>query len=96
MTQTVQVEPFVSRDAYGKATFGAAVSYRARVNFKTHFVRNNDAEQVVARGTAWLATSANITVNDRITLPDGSHPLLLDVNGENDEAGPLYVRLDFA
>lgn len=96
MTQVVTVEPFVSRDAYGAATYGAATDYQARVNYKSHFIRTADAEQVVARGTAWLAADGPISVNDRITLPDGSQPLLLDSNGENDEAGPLYVRLDFS
>lgn len=96
MTQTVTVEPFVSRDTYGAATYGTGVDYLARVNFKTHFIRTADAEEAVARGTAWLAADGPIGVNDRITLPDGSQPLILDSNAESDEAGPLYVRLDFA
>lgn len=96
MTQLVTVEPFISRDAYGAPTYGAPTTYRARINAKSHFIRTSDAEQVVARGMAWLAADGPISVNDRITMPDGSQPLILDSNAENDEDGPLYVRLDLA
>lgn len=96
MPATVSVARFQSRDAYGAPTFAAAVNYRARVDFRTRLVRGPNAEMVVARGRAWLATVDAITAEDRVTLPDGSVPIILQVNQVPDEAGPLYTSLDFA
>lgn len=96
MPLTVTVAPFVSRDSYGVATYGTARPYRARVNYKQHYIRKSEGEMVPARGMVWLATSDAISVNDRVTLPDGTTPLILESNGETDETGDtLYVRLDF-
>lgn len=97
MTDSVVVEPFVSRTTHGVPTYGAARDpYAARVNYQVHYVRNADGEQVVARGYAIIATTDTITVKDRITLADGTQPLILIANLETDEAGPLYTRIDFA
>lgn len=97
MTQAVTVQPFVSRNQYGAAAYASPLTYKARVNFKTHWVRGPEGEQIVARGVAWINTGDDtITVNDLVTLPDGTMPKILQVNGENDESGPLYTRLDFA
>lgn len=95
MTQTCTVESFIGRDSYGVATYGAAVTYRCRINYKTHLVRVSETEVKAARGMAWLATANTIDVNDRVVFQDGTVPLILVSNGENDENGPLYTRLDF-
>jgi hypothetical protein len=96
MPATVTVAPFVSRTSYGVPTYGAAVGYRARVSNKSQLVRNANAEEVVARGNVILATVAPITVSDKVTLPDGTTPLILVVNVESDETGPIYTKLFFA
>lgn len=96
MTDTVKVSPFIKRDTYGDPTYGKLSSYKARVNYETHFIRAATGEQVVARGWAIMATVNPVSVNDKISLPDGSSPLILTVNVETDEKGPLYTRLDFA
>lgn len=96
MPATVTVQRFLGRDSYGKPSFATAVSYRARVNNVTRLVRNAEGEQVVARGRAWLATVDPITTQDRVGLPDGTFPIILNVNQVPDESGPLYTSLDFA
>lgn len=97
MPLTVVVEPFVTRDQAGVATYGTAVSYRARVNNKAHNVIGPDGQMVLASGTVWLATTSSIGVDDRVTLPDGTIPRILASNGEYDETTTqLYSRLDLA
>lgn len=95
MSTSVQVEKFLSRTDAGVPTYASPKSYVARVNMKTHNVIGKDNQLVVARGMAWLDTVDAITVDDRITLDDGTQPILLIVNLTSDEAGPAYTRLDF-
>lgn len=94
MPATVKIERLTGRDRAGGPSYGPPSTYRARVNFKSHFVRGANGELVSARGTAWLATVDPITVRDRITLSDGTTPPMLVVNQESDESAPLYTRID--
>lgn len=95
MPLTIKVEPFLSRDKYGVAQYDEPVYYQARVNYKSNFIRGKDGEVVPSRGQMWVGTAELITVKDRLILPDGSEPQLLDVNGETDENGTiLYRRID--
>lgn len=97
MPSSVTVQGFLSRTQYGVASYASPRSYSARVSYKQRLVRAANGEQAVARGSAWLATSDVVTVQDLVTLPDGTVPILLAVNSEPDETGAaLYVRLDFA
>lgn len=95
MAATVTVERITGRDTYGKATYGAATTYIARVNNVQRNVIGPEGQMVVARGRAWLDTVDTITVNDRVTFADGSHPKLLNVNQVPDENGPAYTSFDF-
>ena len=95
MPHTVSVERFLGRADDGKASFGPPTDYRARVNMKTHNVLNAMNQLVVANGMAWLATVDPIKADDRITLPDGSKPIILVANVTPDENGDAYTRLDF-
>lgn len=96
MTDKVTVEAFLMRDSYGQAAYGSPMTYAARVNYSNHYVRTAEGEQVVARGYAIINRTDPISTMDRITLADGSTPLILVSNAETDETGPIYVRIDFA
>ncbi len=71
MRQTVSVAPFSSVDAYGKTTYGAAATYRARVTGKTRMVRDAQGREVVSSKTVYLLSNAAISPKDRITLSTG-------------------------
>lgn len=97
MNNQVVVEPLTSRNAYGVASYGSATPYAARTNNSIRRIMNKDGEQVVSRGGAIVASPVDIPIDSRITLDDGSQPLLLASNSEPDEdGGILYVRLYFA
>lgn len=95
MATTVTVERIASRDTYGKVTYGAATSYVARVSLVQRNVIGPEGQMVVAKGRAWLDTVDPFTVNDRVTLADGSIPILLAVDLVDDENGPAYTSFDF-
>jgi len=95
MAQTVTIAPFSGTSAYGATTYGAAVSYGARVIYKSKLIRTPDGAEKVARGQVWLATVNAISVQDQITLPDGTTPVILTVEQIPDENGPHHTKVYF-
>ena len=95
MATTVTVQAIVSRDTYGAPTYGPARTYVARVNNVQRNVIGPAGQLVVAKGRCWLDTVDAMSVNDLVTLADGSTPKLLNVNQVPDESGPAYSSFDF-
>jgi hypothetical protein len=95
MPATVTVQSMVGRADDGTPVYSSPNTYQARVSFKTRNTIGKDGQTVVARGRAWLDTVDRITVNDLITLDDGSNPIVLNVSQIADETGPAYTALDF-
>jgi len=77
MPHTVTVRARTGIDGYGKPSYAAGTSVRARVSFRPTKVRGADGQDVVARGTAILSEPLDVSPHDRLTLPDGSEPPIL-------------------
>jgi hypothetical protein len=86
LTQTITIESVASRDGYGKPAYGPARTYRARVVGKIRMVRDANGEERVSSATVHV-DATDIVPTDRITLPDGSQPLVLSVGSYPDERG---------
>jgi len=96
MSQTITIEPYLGSSAKDVPTFGPAKTFKCRTVMKSRNVLGRDGQEVVSRGYAIIGSIDPMTVNDRITLgDDGSQAVVLNLNPENDEIGPLYTRLDF-
>ena len=108
MPQTVSWERFQDRNDWGKPTYAAAVSHRARVVYQTEFVidqRQGGAElETTANGHVWFGPPTSnlgsgnppsVTAEDRITLPDGTQPNILRVDRFPDEDGDHHVKVYF-
>lgn len=99
MPFTVTYEAAATRDAYGKvSTYAAAISYRARVTY-THkrVVSRATGQDVVSSTQAWLAgVIAMLNVDDRITLPDGTTPLIISWDLSTDEKGNHHTKVFFS
>lgn len=95
MPATITVQRLTGRSPSGTPVYGATASYRARINNKIQNIIGRDGQQVVVNGTAWLDTVAAITVNDLVTFPDGSQPILQAVNRNTDETGDAYTAIYF-
>lgn len=94
MTDTVTLEPYSGQNSHAEPTFGAGVQYQARVVGRTRLVRDTDGQQVVSNQTVYLATiPATLTTRDRITLPDGTQPLMMMIERVPDEHGAYYVAI---
>lgn len=85
----ISVEPFTGVDTYGSYTYGAAVTYKARIQGKNQLVTNMNGEETVAHVTIYVNAST-IGPKDRITLPAPFQPTvpnILDVSHVSDESG---------
>lgn len=90
MPDLVTVEPRSSVDAQGKPTFGAAVTYRARIQMRGVRLRDAQGREITGRGIVYLATTTQISRNARVTLPSGYDPqvpVILEVRPVNDDKG---------
>lgn len=90
MTQSVEVEAFLSRDAYGTPSYASMLTAPARVEYRTRVIRARDGREVVARATVYLPHSVTVGGDDRLTLPDGSTATPLDVRPVTDLDGSLH------
>lgn len=97
MPSTITYERATAFDDYGKpSTYATAVSYRARVAYKTRKVTSRvNGEDVVSSGTVHTQVISTLNVNDRITLPDGTQPIILNWDTVFDENGLHHMKIAF-
>lgn len=94
MPHTITIAPWSSQNAYGEPTYGAAVSYTARVQGKMQMVRDATGIERVSTVTVYVATTAAIGPKDRLVLPTGfspASPPILAVARHSDENGDHHV-----
>lgn len=99
MPFTVIYEAVATRDVYGKpATYATAVSYRARIASKQQRVASRNAssgsEDVVSSTQVWVnGTITGLNVDDRVTLPDSTTPLIISWDSVTDENGSHHTKI---
>ncbi|MBC7340955.1 MAG: hypothetical protein H5U02_00615 [Clostridia bacterium] len=94
LKETVLVEKFSGRDKYARPSYAAPVSYPCRIQRKVKLVRDAQGAEVVSTCQIYLDGGADVGVEDRITLPDGSRPPIVNVAVAKDEKGmPHYVEV---
>ena len=89
LPHTITVEPFTGINTFGAATYGAAVTYRARIQGKNRLVTAVNGEEAVSHITMYLQRTT-ISPQDRVTLPapfSPTVPNILDVQHVSDESG---------
>ena len=71
-SQSVGIEPFVSKDAHHNVTYGAATTVPANVDYITKKITDQNGKEIVS--TAWVALPPGtvLTGKERVTLPNGS------------------------
>jgi hypothetical protein len=88
MNARVTIRPVSGRDNYGKPTFGTAVVYDCRVNYRAIRTSNRSSgQEVIAAGEVWLLGQLHPNIDDQVTLPDGTRPVLINWDTPMDETG---------
>lgn len=96
MVDAVTVQQLVGRADDGQPVFSSPRTYlNCRINYETHNIIGKDGQNVTASGVVWMACIDPITVDDKITFPDGTEPTILKSAMGSDEEGPAYTKLTF-
>jgi hypothetical protein len=96
MVETVTVAPVTAKDAYGKRTWGTATTFSScRVQTGNYKVLDSNGQEKVSEGRVYFPNKPTITLNDKITLPDGSTPPILSVDFFGDERGDHHTIVHF-
>lgn len=91
MRDVVSIAPRTGIDRYGEATYGAEVEYRSRLVGKVRRVVDSAGVERVSTRTITLASAAAVSPFDRLTLPDGTNPVILAVGFFPDEGGAHHT-----
>ena len=96
MHQTITVEKLIGCNPNGgDPIYGPPQKYRARVVDHQQLVVDADGQERMARTIAWIYGYPDVTTDDRVTLPDGRQPFIINVFGYPDEKGNHHVKLAF-
>ena len=91
LTETVTHEPYTGQNAYGAPQYGAPVQLAARVAYRVTTLTNAQGQERTSTSVVYLNGDVEISVRDRITLPDGSKPAIQGVYSPTDPTQPGVV-----
>lgn len=87
MKSIVTIEPFASNDDSNQPTYSTGVAYTCRVERKPKMIWAPDGTQQVSNVTIYFGEETGIGLRDRITLPDGTQPIIMSIARHDDELG---------
>jgi hypothetical protein len=112
MPDVVIIEPYLSQDRFGNATFDVAFEVPARVIGRTRVAIDTDGNERVSNVQAVLGGNFGATAQDRYTLPErfsvnpqaatdaekliARQPRAIAVDKETDENGPHHETVYFS
>lgn len=91
LKQSVTIEPWTGNNGDAD-TYGAGVANACRIVQKSVKQMGGSGEVVVQSTVIVLNGTATVTAKDRITLPDGSKPVILSVNVISGPDGTPYLK----
>jgi hypothetical protein len=96
MVQSITIAAVSSKDAYGKRTWGSPSTInQCRVQSGDHKVLDSLGQEKVANGRVYVPGAPTLTLNDKITLPDGSTPPILAISRLSDERGSHHSIIHY-
>lgn len=96
MPHNVVRKAFSTLDGYGKPTYATAGStYSALVQYDQKLVRAFDGTEKISTAQVIMACTGTINPDDKITLPDGTSPPILNISKLSDDEGQHHVEVYF-
>jgi hypothetical protein len=95
LNQTVTIETRAAIGTGGLVTFNAGVVYPARVEYKSKMYRYVNGTDKVSTARVYLDGAVSIAVTDRITMPDGTQPEIIEIRPEFGGSGNLDFKVVF-
>lgn len=93
--QTVIIRHFASSyDSQGNPVLSTSSDNRALVEYRTRAVTGRDGTQKVSSCQILLPSASTVTIDDSITLPDGTTPQIIAIERQPDFDGNIeYVKV---
>lgn len=97
MPDTITFNAGSAIDKYGKRTYGGDVtSARGRVIYETRLMKDLEGQDIVSTGRVILyGPYASLTLSDKITLPNGSTPVIVSLETKKDTGGNHHTVVHF-
>jgi len=93
---TIAHEPYAEDDGYGGVTYGAAVTRYVIASKSIKQVIGQSGQITVSNSQVLILANVAVNFRDRITLPDGTQPPIIGVQGVwNKDAGMYYTEVLF-
>lgn len=80
LTETVRFAVRTTTDADRVQTYGGPVSVPAYVERFPRMIRDSTGRDVLAHATIIIDITPTVEPTAQVTMPDGSHPLILNVS----------------
>jgi hypothetical protein len=98
LNQSVTIEGFNSIDEYGDPSYNVGVVYKAMVQRRVKMIRDFKANEAVSTCSILMDGTVSAVLDrfgrDRITLPDGTKPLIMAIeDGQDDQGNVIYVEV---
>lgn len=90
---TVMIAKRTGRDGYGKPSYGPDVPWRCEVEEQVQRVKTMNGIEVVHSTVVYVLGNPGVTVDDRVTLPDGSTPPVLGSERYSDLKGTPMEKI---
>ena len=87
LNQLVAISPATGLDGNGMETYGTSANVKCIIFQKQQLVVNAQGDSVVSTSQIFVDGDTAVTTSSKITLPDGSSPLILAVSTFPDEFG---------
>jgi hypothetical protein len=98
LNQSVTIERFNFIDEYGDPFYSTGVVYKAMVQRRVKMIRDFKANEAVSTCSILMDGTVSAVLDkfgrDRITLPDGTQPLIMAIeDGQDDQGNVIYVEV---
>lgn len=94
MLDTVRLELVTDVDKYNKFVYSAPVDVRCAIFKMNKQVLDRGGRETTSTLQAILADpTLDVTPDTRLTMPDGSHPDIIEVLSAKDDVGPYYLEI---
>jgi hypothetical protein len=91
--QTVTIEPYAGLTDTVEYTYGTGVEYAARTEKRETAIRSATGEVVISHCIVYISGASTVTPKDRITLPDGTKPPILQVDDVRNVDGSARMKV---
>jgi len=95
LKDTITVQEYAGRDAYGAPSYGSPATYATRIVYKNRLIRDSEGSLISSSFHLWTDWIDDITEEWLITLPDGSVPPILSIERFKDEIGESHTKVFF-